>query len=101
MDGRKILCFMVRSHALSAGYSPMEAKHLMLEINDHFKTPLKSHLIEQNTRNVERKQYFYKNETILEWFCITSEMEEEMKLETIISGTEKKKKKQGNEGKAV
>ncbi|MEC5424321.1 hypothetical protein QGM71_12545 [Virgibacillus sp. C22-A2] len=92
LDGRKFLCFMVRSHALSAGYTPMEAKNLMLEINDHFKIPLKSHLIEQNTRNVERKQYFYKNETILEWLCITPEMEEKMKLETIISDTEKKRR---------
>src|SRR5690625_993364 len=64
----------------------------MLELNDHFKTPLKSHLIEQNTRNVERKQYFHRNETILDWLCITPEMEEKMMLETIISDTEKKRR---------
>ncbi|MCM3361243.1 hypothetical protein [Niallia sp. MER TA 168] len=52
MDGRRFLCFMVRSHALLLGYTPMEAKDLMFELNAHFKTPLNQSLIEQDTRNV-------------------------------------------------
>ncbi|MED4057714.1 hypothetical protein [Niallia taxi] len=92
MDGRRFLCFMVRSHALLLGYTPAEAKELMFELNDLFKIPLNQSIIEQDTRNVERKQYFYKNETILEWLCITLELEEKMKLETIISNKEKKRR---------
>lgn len=92
LDGKRFLCFMVRSHALLAGYSPKEAKDLMLELNDHFKHPLRPNLIEQDTRNVERKQYLCKNETILDWLSITPELEEKMNLETIISGTEKKRR---------
>ncbi|WP_182103126.1 winged helix-turn-helix transcriptional regulator [Niallia taxi] len=64
----------------------------MFELNDLFKIPLNQSIIEQDTRNVERKQYFYKNETILEWLCITLELEEKMKLETIISNKEKKRR---------
>ncbi|UOQ84635.1 helix-turn-helix domain-containing protein [Gracilibacillus salinarum] len=92
LDGRRFLCFMVRSHALLAGYSLEEARDLMLELNDHFKFPLRPNLIEQDTRNVVRKQYSYKNETILERLCITPEIEENMNLETIISITEKKRR---------
>lgn len=92
LDGRRFLCFMVRSHALLAGYSPTEAREVMLDLNNHFKYPLRPNLIEQDTRNVERKQYAYRNENVLERLCITPEIEQKMKLETIISSTEKKRR---------
>jgi Homeodomain-like domain len=92
LDGRRFLCFLVRSLALSAGYTPKEARNLMLELNNRFKHPLRQNIIERDTRNVERKQYYYKNETILGWLGITPEMEEKMQLETIISKTEKRRR---------
>ncbi|CDO04303.1 hypothetical protein BN988_02857 [Oceanobacillus picturae] len=92
LDGRRFLCFMVRSHALLAGYSPDEAKDMMFELNERFKTPLKKSSIDQDTRNVERKQYAPKNQTILEHLSIPPQMEEKLQLQTIISAGEKKRR---------
>lgn len=99
LDGRRFLCFMVRSQAIMAGYTSEEAKDMMFDLNNRFKSPLKEPLIEQDTRNVERKQYAFKNENILERLSITSELEEKLNLETIISSTEKKRRNRVNKSR--
>lgn len=93
LDGRRFICFQIRNHSLLAGDSPDEAKTRMLEVNDMFKHPLKVNVIEQDTRSIERKQYLYKSETILEHLGITPEMERELELGTIMSDVESRRRK--------
>lgn len=89
-DGfRRFLCFQVRNHAILVGMSPSEAEKLMKDFNNNFKKPLNERLIERDTRNVERKQYYYKSETILSYIGITEEEEINLNLEGILSKKEK------------
>ncbi|WP_077305740.1 winged helix-turn-helix domain-containing protein [Terribacillus halophilus] len=99
LDGRRFLCFTVRSQAIMAGYTSEEAKDMMFDLNNRFKSPLKEPLIEQDTRNVERKQYAYKSKNILERLSITPELEEKLNLKTIISSTEKKRRNRVNKSR--
>lgn len=92
LDGRRYICYQVRNHALLAGDSPDEAKKRMLEVNDMFKQSLRVNVIEQDTRNIERKQYFYKSQTILDRLEITPEIEEQLELETLVSEAESKRR---------
>lgn len=89
VDGRRYMCFQVRNHAKLAGMSNAEAEEIMQQLNDRFKYPLKWNVIEQDTRNVERKQYYYKSEKILEFLAIDTELEELLELKSIVSDTEK------------
>ena len=89
VDGRRYMCFQVRNHAKLAGRSNAEAEEIMQQLNDRFKYPLKWNVIEQDTRNVERKQYYYKSEKILEFLAIDTELEELLELKSIVSDTEK------------
>ncbi|XZL20581.1 hypothetical protein ACSW9U_16530 (plasmid) [Clostridium perfringens] len=91
-DGRRFLCFQVRNHCILAGMTSDEAKEVMMEFNNRFKYPLKWNVIEQDTRNVERKQYLYKSQYILDNQCITPEDEEIIGLEAILSKTEKNRR---------
>lgn len=89
-DGfRRFLCFQVRNHAILAGMEPSEAEKIMKYFNNNFKTPLKWRVIERDTRNVERKQYYYKSTTILNYIGITEEEEILLNLEGILSKQEK------------
>jgi len=40
LDGKRFLCFMVRSQAIMAGYTSEEAKDMMFDLNNRFKSPL-------------------------------------------------------------
>ncbi|EIF2088251.1 helix-turn-helix domain-containing protein [Clostridium perfringens] len=86
---RRFLCFQVRNHAILMGTSLREAEKLMKDFNNSFKKPLKWREIERDTRNVERKQYYYKSTTILNYIGITKEEEILLNLEGILSKQEK------------
>ena len=95
LDGRRFLCFLVRNHAILAGFTEDEAKEMMREFNDNLVKPLSWRVIERDTRNVNKKQYLYKDITILDYLGIEREDValiglEELKYET---NEEKAKKK--------
>lgn len=90
---RRFLCFLVRDHAILAGYSPKEAEKILENFNNNFITPLKWREIERDTRNVERHQYIYKSQTILNYIGITQEEEMLLNLEAILSDEEYKRRK--------
>ena len=92
IDGRRFLCFQIRNHAKLAGYTNEEAEQLMKELNNKFKRPLRWNVIEQDTRNVERKQYYYKSQTFLDYISITPELEELLELKRFLSKTEIKRR---------
>lgn len=89
-DGfRRFLCFQVRNHAILAGFQKEEAKNIMNDFNKKFQKPLSWREIERDTRNVERKQYNYRSETILNYIGLTEEEEINLNLEGILSKKEK------------
>ncbi len=92
IDGRRFLCFQIRNHAKLAGYTNQEAEQLMKELNNKFKEPLRWNVIEQDTRNVERKQYYYKSQTFLDYISITPDLEELLELKGFLSKTEIKRR---------
>lgn len=92
IDGRRFLCFQVRNHCKLAGMSDEEAKEVLKEFNNKFKYPLRWNVIEQDTRNVNRKQYYYKSKYILDFLCIEPEVEEIIHLDAILSETEYKRR---------
>lgn len=92
VDGRRFLCFQVRNHAKLAGMSDEEAEDIMRQLNNKFKYSLKWRVIEQDTRNVNRKQYYYKSETILNYISIDTELEEVLELSALLSKIEKNRR---------
>lgn len=89
-DGfRRFLCFQVRNHAILSGMEHGEAEKLMKDFNNNFNKPLSWRVIERDTRNVERKQYYYKSKTILNYIGITQEEEIILSLQGILSKEEK------------
>ncbi|MEG1287600.1 MAG: hypothetical protein RSD13_06060 [Clostridium sp.] len=95
-DGfRRFLCFQIRNHAKLAGMTNEEAKDVLREFNNRFNYPLRWNIIEQDTRNVERKQYLYKSETFLWHIGIQIEDEVLLCLKAILS--EKEKARRNNE----
>lgn len=91
-DGRRFMCYQVRNHAIIAGYSTDEARELMRDFNNRFKYPLRWNVIERDTRNVERKQYFYKSQTIIDYIGIEPDEEILMGLKGLVSNTEHKRR---------
>lgn len=90
---RELICFLYRNFAIQSlliGDSPedavKQAEKMMLQFNSKFKRPLIEKNIESKTRNVERKQYNFKNETIITMLNIKEHEEKELK--TIISKEE-------------
>lgn len=73
LDGRRFLCFLVRNHAILAGFTEDEAKEMMREFNSNLAKPLSWRVIERDTRNVNKKQYLFKDITILEHLGIERE----------------------------
>ena len=91
-DGKRFMCYQVRNHAIIAGYSPDEARELMRDFNNRFRYPLRWSVIERDTRNVERKQYYYKSQTIIDYLGIQPDEEILMGLKGIVSNTEHKRR---------
>lgn len=92
VDGRRFLCFQVRNHAKLAGMSDDEAKDILRQLNNKFRYPLRWNVIEQDTRNVNKKQYYYKSETFLDYISIDAELEEVLELKAFLSQTEYKRR---------
>ena len=91
-DGRRFMCYQVRNHAIIAGYSNEEARELMRDFNNRFRYPLRWNVIERDTRNVERKQYYYKSQTILDYIGVEPDVEVLMELKGLVSNTEHKRR---------
>ncbi|SHK41754.1 helix-turn-helix domain-containing protein, partial [Tepidibacter formicigenes] len=90
---RELMCFLYRNFAMQSlliGDSPKdaakEAQRMMLEFNQRFKKPLIEKNVESKTRNIERKQYNFKNETIITMLNIKDH--EQRELKTIIDDNE-------------
>ncbi len=92
LDGRRFLCFQVRNHAKLAGMSDDDAKEILRQLNNKFTYPLRWNVIEQDTRNVNKKQYYYKSETFLDYISIDAELEEVLELNAFLSQTEYKRR---------
>lgn len=90
---RELICFLYRNFAMQKGLigdnpesAAKEAEKLMLQFNSRFKRPLMENHVESKTRNVERKQYNFRNENIITMLNITQE--EQRELKTIITDEE-------------
>ncbi|WP_248480885.1 hypothetical protein [Tepidibacter aestuarii] len=90
---RELICFLYRNFAIQSlliGDSPedaaKQAERMMLEFNSRFKRLLIEKNAESKTRNVERKQYNFKNETIITMLNIKDH--EQRELKTIIDDNE-------------
>ncbi|MDV4152734.1 helix-turn-helix domain-containing protein [Clostridium sp. AL.422] len=91
LDGRRFLCFLVRNHSLLAGFSEEEAKEMLREFNNNLAKPLSWRVIERDTRNVNKKQYLYKDITILDYLGIGREEVNLIGLEEIKYQTDEEK----------
>lgn len=91
LDGRRFLCFLVRNHAILAGFTEEEAKEIMREFNGNLAKPLSWRVIERDTRNVNRKQYLYKDITILDYLGIEKEDVNKIGLEELKFQTDEEK----------
>lgn len=92
VDGRRFLCYQTRNHAKLAGYSDEEAEDIMRQLNNRFLHPLRWNVIEQDTRNINRKQYYYRSSKILEFLGIEPDLEELIGFKAILSETEYKRR---------
>lgn len=93
-DGfREILCYLYRNYCILANFSEEETWEKLKKFNANFTNPLSEKFLNTNTKNINRKQYNHKNVTILELLDISEEEEEILKLSTIITDKEKKKRK--------
>lgn len=91
LDGRRFLCFLVRNHAILAGFAEDEAKEMMREFNNSLVRPLSWRVIERDTRNVNKKQYLYKDITILDYLGIGREEVSLIGLEELKYQTDEEK----------
>ena len=91
LDGRRFLCFLVRNHAILAGFTEDEAKEMMREFNSNLAKPLSWRVIERDTRNVNKKQYLYKDITILDYLGIDREEVNLIGLEELKYQTDEEK----------
>lgn len=91
-DGKRFMCFQIRNHAILAGMTNQEAEELMRQFNNRFIKPLRWNVIEGDTRNVERKQYYYKSETIINHLAIEPHEEELLGLKGMISKVEHRRR---------
>ena len=92
MNYRARLCFLYRNFVLvQIKYQKGElkeedfiyAEEQMLKFNSKFKEPCRPHVIARNTRNLNKNQYLFRNETLLSWLELTWELCEELGLESI------------------
>lgn len=92
MNYRARLCFFYRNFVLiQIKYQKGEfkeedfiyAEEQMLKFNSKFKEPCRPHVIARNTRNLNKNQYLFRNETLLSWLELTWELCEELGLESI------------------
>jgi len=91
-DYREVLCFAYRNTCKLLGMSDEEAKDAMLAFNANFEIPQKANKIEQDTRNVNRKQYLLSNEWFIKVLDLSPDEEVELGCITIISETEKRRR---------
>ncbi|MGL4874005.1 MAG: helix-turn-helix domain-containing protein [Clostridium sp.] len=91
-DLRARLCFQYRNYTLikikyQNGKLTKEdfefAKNEMLKFNDKFNYPLRENVIESLTRSVNKTQYLYKNETLIDFLELNYKLCEVIGLESI------------------
>lgn len=89
---REVLCFAYRNTCKLLGMSDEEAKNAMLAFNENFDVPLKKNKVEQDTRNVNKKQYLLTNEWFVKVLDLSPDEEIALGCKTIISDTEKRRR---------
>lgn len=98
---RARLCFLYRNFYLikekyQKGVLTEEdfknAEKEMLRFNNNFNEPLRDHVIEVNTRSVNRTQYLFKNETLKDYLELSWEQCEEIGLDSIYVPKTKEKR---------
>ncbi|QJX74731.1 helix-turn-helix domain-containing protein [Priestia megaterium] len=90
---REVLCFAYRNTCKLLNMSDEEAKDAMLAFNKNFDVPLKANKVEQDTRNVNRKQYLLTNEWFVKVLDLSPDEEIALGCKTIMSETEKSRRK--------
>lgn len=89
---KECLCYLYRNYCLLSGMSVNEAWEKTIEFNSKFKKPKRINKLNGETKTLNRKQYLHKSTTILELLDITPKEEIGLKLETIISSEEYKRR---------
>ena len=89
---RELLCFFYRNQCHLAGFSQEEAFEMTLRFNDNFEFPLTENEVKRDTKNTLKKKYNLKNTYILNKLGIEPEQEVELKLKTILSEEEYKRR---------
>lgn len=91
-DIRARLCFLYRNYVLiKQKYQKGElededyllAKEEMLKFNNDFNRPMRANIIESATRCVNKKQYLYKNETLINFLELDYDLCESLELQSI------------------
>lgn len=88
---REFMTFLYRNHCLMI-MDKEKAREKTMEFYKRFKNYQENKHIESQTRNVEKRQYKFKSETILERLGITPEIEIELGLSVTLSEVEKKRR---------
>lgn len=90
---QEYMTFLYRNFCILADMPEEEAEEKALEFYDTFiQHDNNTNRMESKTRNVERKQYRYRNETIIKLLDISEQDEINMQLKTIISIKEKRRR---------
>lgn len=89
---RELLCFFYRNQCHLAGFSQEESLKMTLKFNDNFEYPLTENEVKRDTKNTLKKRYNLKNTYILNKLGIEPNDEVELKLKTIISEDEYKRR---------
>lgn len=88
---REDILFLYRMFSLCFTQDKEKALQDALELNSQFIYPLRENEVKRATRSAEKKEYKYKNSTLIEKLDITQE--EEQHLKTIISNRERNNRK--------
>ena len=90
---QEYMTFLYRNFCILTDITEEESEEKALAFYDRFiQHDNNTHRMESKTRNVERKQYRYRNETIIKLLDISEQDEINMQLKTIISIKEKRRR---------
>lgn len=89
---RELLCYLYRNYCLLANISEEETWEKLRIFNNNFTEPLRENVLDGDTKHLNRKQYLHKNKTILALLDIESKEEVELRLESILSEEESKRR---------
>ncbi|HBF5453729.1 TPA: hypothetical protein KOS64_003573 [Clostridioides difficile] len=92
-DGyRELLCYLYRNYCLLSDIGKEETWAKLKEFNSRFNNPLRENVLDGDTKHLNRKQYLHKSSTILDLLDINPNDEIALKLDIILSSSEKKRR---------